>query len=90
MQTRFVLCKIARKCIDKDICDTFKDHFTIQNHGKDTRNADHSLKMIKIRIEYARKSFYYTGAKIYNELPLKIRKITNATEYEKSIKDYFT
>ena len=37
----------ARACIDKDICDIFKDHFAIQNHGKDTRNADHSLKMPK-------------------------------------------
>ena len=25
----------------------------------------------KIRIEYALKSFYYTGAMIYNDLPLK-------------------
>ena len=44
----------------------------------------------KIRTEYARKYFYYTGAKVYNELPLKIRKITNATVYEKSLKDYFS
>ena len=83
-------CKLVRKCIDEDICDVFKDHFTIQNHGKGTRNAENSLKMTKIRTEYARKSFYYTGAKTYNELPLKIRKITNATEYEKSPKDYFS
>ena len=46
--------------------------------------------MPKIRTEYARKSFYYTGATIYNELPLKIRKIKNATEYEKSLKDCFS
>ena len=84
------VCKLVRKCIDEDICDVFKDHFTIQNHGKGTRNAENSLKMPKIRTEYARKSFYYTGAKTYNELPLKIRKITNATEYEKSLKDFFS
>ena len=83
-------CKFVRKCIDKDICVIFKDHFIIQNHGKETRNANNSLKMPKIRTEYARKSFYYTGAKIYNELPLKIRKIMNATVHEKSLNDYFS
>ena len=83
-------CKLVRKCIDKDICDIFKDYFAIQDHGKETRNATNSLQMPKIRTEYARKSFYYTGAKIYNELPLKIRKITNATAYENSLKDHFS
>ena len=68
----------------------FQDPFTIQNHGKETRNANNSLKMPKIRTEYARKSFSYTGAKFYNELPLIIRQSTNDTVYEKSLKDYFS
>ena len=84
------VCKLVRKCIDKDICHTFKDHFILQNHGKRTRNANNSFKLPKIRTEYARKSFYYTGAKIYNDLPLKIRSIANATEYEKNLNAYFT
>ena len=46
--------------------------------------------MPRIRTEYARKSIYSTEAKIYNELPLKIRKATNAAEYEKNLKDYFS
>eukprot|EP00794_Sanderia_malayensis_P001559 gene1559-1719_t len=84
------VCKLVRKCIDKDICDIFKDHFTIQDDGKETRNANNSLKMPQIRPEYARKSFYYTGAKIYNELPPNIRKTTNTTEYENSLKGHFS
>ena len=83
-------CKLVRKCIDKDICGIFKNHFRIQNHGKETRNANNSLQLPKIRTEYARKSFYYTGAKIYNELPLKIRRSKNAIEYENSLKDHFS
>ncbi|MCP4483066.1 MAG: hypothetical protein GY823_00665 [Flavobacteriaceae bacterium] len=75
-------CKLVQKCIDKDICDIFKDYFTIQNHEK-------CLKMPRIRTKYARKSFYYTGAKIDNKLPLKIRKATNAAEHEKNLKDLF-
>ena len=69
-----------RKCIDKDMCDMFQDHFMVQNHGEHTRNAKNSLKLPKIRTEYARNSLYCTGTKIYNDLPLKIRTIANATE----------
>ena len=83
-------CKLVRKSIDKDICVICKDHVTLQNHGKETRNANNNLKMPKIRTDYARKSFYHTGAKIYNEPPLNTRKITNATVYENSLNDYFS
>ena len=75
------VCKPVRKCIDKDI---IKDHFIVQSHGKHTGNASKSLKVPKTRTEYARKSFSYTGKKIYNDLPLKIR-TANVTEYEKNL-----
>ncbi len=78
-------CKLVRNCIDKDICEIFKDHFTLQNHGKETRNDKNSLVLPKIRTEYDRKSFFFTNAKIYNDLPLKIRRTTNTMEYEKSL-----
>ena len=29
------------------------------------------------------------GAKVYNELPLELRKIENYEEFEKQLKDYF-
>ena len=41
--------KLVCKCIDKDICGIFKNHFSIQNHGKETRNANNSLQMPIVR-----------------------------------------
>jgi hypothetical protein len=29
-------CKLVRKCIDNDICDIFKNYFTVQQHGRET------------------------------------------------------
>ncbi len=66
-------CKLIRKCIDQNICAVFKDNFKAQQHGKDTSNDKNCLKMLKIRTEYARKVFYCSGVKSYNELPLEIR-----------------
>ena len=66
------------------------DFFIVQDHEKVTRNTQNSVKLPFIKTEYARKSFYFTGAKIYNELPLEIRKITNLTEFKKRLKEHFS
>ena len=34
-------CKVVRKCLNNDICEHFKDYFTLQNHAKHTRNNRH-------------------------------------------------
>ena len=43
-----------------------------------TRSNKCSVCLPRIRIEYARKSFYYMGAKTFNELPLTARMSENA------------
>ncbi len=42
-----------------------------------TRNASCLILLPKIHAEYARNSFYYMGAKTYNDLPTDIRKVSN-------------
>ena len=51
--------KLVRKCINKDICDTFQGYFEIDDHKIDTRNNQCRVKLSKIRTEYARKSFRF-------------------------------
>ena len=48
------------------------------------------VKLPKIRTEYARKSFRFMGAKIYNELPVNIRKTESFKTYEQYLKQHFT
>ena len=83
---KFRPCILVRKCIDKDVCEIFEHHFIVQDHEKVTRNTQNSVKLPLIKTEYARESFYFTGAKIYNEPPLEIRKITNSTEFKKRLR----
>ena len=47
-------------------------------------------KLPEIKTEYARKSFRFMGAKIYNELPLDIRKTESFNAYEQHLKQHFT
>ena len=82
-------CKLVRKCIDNNVCDLFKSYFTVQHHGKEMRNNDNILKLPAIRTEYARKSFYFMGAKIYNELPIELRRIEHNQDFEKKVTEHF-
>ena len=83
-------CKLVRKCIDKDICDAFQGYFNINDHTVRTRNHQSLLKIPKIKTEFARKSFRFMGATIYNELPIQVRRIESFIAYEKSLNQHFS
>ena len=82
-------CKLVRKCIDKDICDAIQGYFNINDHTVRTRNHQSLLKIPKIKTEFARKSFRFMGATIYNELPIQVRRIKSFIAYEQSLKQNF-
>jgi hypothetical protein len=48
--------------------------FVKNNHGHHTRNNHNSVKLLKVRTEFGRKSFNFMAAGNYNELPLSARK----------------
>ena len=82
-------CKLVRKCLAKETCEQMQKHFTLQEHEKRTRNNNYTLRLPRIKTEYARKSFMFMGAKVYNDLPLELRKIENNKEFEKQLKEHF-
>ena len=82
-------CKLVLKCLDKDICGHFQNYFTLIEHEKETRNNNCTLRLPNIKREYARKSFLYMGAKVYNELPLDIRQTKTNKEFVEKIKMHF-
>ena len=82
-------CKLVRKCLVKDICDHFQNYFTLIEHEKETRNNNCTLRLPRIKKEYARKSFLYMGAKVYNELPLDVRRTETHKEYVEKLKKHF-
>jgi len=61
-------------------------YFEKNVHSKKTRNASNLLKLPKIKLEVARGSFFYMGAKLYNELPLDTRKSCSFNDFKRKIK----
>ena len=66
----------VRKCIEGEICSNFKNYFETNEHMRNTRNNGKLLKLPKLRLEYFRGSFFYAGAKLYNELPHEVKELT--------------
>ena len=59
---------IVHRCVHDDVCGNFKKYFEIVTHIKTTRNVGSFLKLRKLKLEYARSSFYYMGASLFNAL----------------------
>ena len=76
-KTKKQTCFFVKKCLGGVICDEFKDYYELLQHNYGTRNKGISVRIPKMRTEYGKKSVWFNGAKVFNELPTEIRKIEN-------------
>jgi hypothetical protein len=83
-------CMTVKKCLDNELCINYHDYFEI-NHQTTvrTRNQGFLLKIRKIKLESTKKAFYFGGAKIFNELPLYIRRENNFNNFKKKISSFY-
>ncbi len=42
------------------------------SHEKSTRNNNALIEILRVKLEVAKQSFYFAGAKIFNSLPMKV------------------
>ena len=75
-------CVTVRKCLDNDVCSE------TNNHNQRTRNNSKLVKLPKVKLEYARQSFRYVAAKIYNDLPISMRAEGDFKVFKKSLDSY--
>ena len=47
------------------------------------------LKLPKVKLDFARRSFYFLGASIFNSLPLSLRNINSRVLFRKALDDYY-
>ena len=80
------LCTFVHKCLhNDDICSELKEYYTIRKTTANTRCNGTKLDIPKIKLEAARKSTYYQGAIVFNELPEDTRKETNYRTFKKQL-----
>ena len=79
-------CNIVKKCLLKEACENFDDYFKLISHNISTRNNDILLILPKVRLECAKNSFCFMGARLYNTLPREIRESHDINCFKKSLK----
>ena len=82
-------CLQVRKCLNHDVCNNFRNYFKLLTHNNNTRNNKLLLRIPRVKLTFAKKSFYFTGATMYNDLPIDIRKEKDHSAYKKLLTDYF-
>ena len=88
-ETKRQNCFFARKCLDGVICDEFKNYFEPIQHNFETRNNNFSLRLPLMRTQYGRRAVFFNGAKVYNDLPLDIRKVKSFNIFKDKVKSHY-
>ena len=82
-------CVLVKKCLEGTLRNVaFKDYFKFSKSK--TRNNSKLIILPKIKLEIARGSFYFGGAKHFNALPLQIRAISSFETFKCLVKNHFT
>ena len=61
-------CLFVRECIDWKLCENFAEYFSLQN-------------LPSVRTEFSKRSVYFSGAKLCNELPVQIRQLDSKKKF---------
>ena len=64
--------------------------FTKAKYSYHFRNADNILSLPKPRTNFLKRSFMYSGASLWNSLPVELRTINSLGVFKKSVKRHFT
>ena len=63
---------LVKKCLGGNVAPTFMEYFKLRDRGVNTRNNRISVELPSVEFSFARNSFYFMGAKLFNSLPLSI------------------
>ena len=73
------ICEFVYKCLKNDVCEDFQNYFDLMRNN--TRNKDILIRISSIKLECTKKSFYFTGASLFNSLPAPQRRADTFLEF---------
>ena len=82
-------CCFVFDCLDGTACFPFKDYFQRFHSALNTRNSGKTARLPKVKLGFARRSFYFLGASIFNSLPLSLRNIHSRVLFRNALDDYY-
>ena len=81
------MCNHVFDCTNGNVCSNFVNYFELMK--KQTRNNKKIIRLPAIKLESSRKSFYFNGAKSFNDLPINLREIESRSQFRSKLNEYF-
>ena len=78
---------LIKSSIDNETCSNLNGYFKLRKHTK-TRNNGYLIETSKMKLELGKQSFKYSGAKLFNDLPFKIRKTIFSKDFSDAMKTH--
>ena len=77
------------KCLKGSPPMFFKDYFKVFRTIHNTRGSGHNLLLPKVRTETARKSFYFNGSKLFNNIPSEMKDFKSVVIFKTRILEFY-
>ena len=81
----FMTYKILHELCPENLRHKFTERSMISEYR--TRNC-RDLKIPKVRLEYAKRSFYFSGVKNWNDIPDNVRERDSIARFRTDLRDY--
>ena len=81
-----LMFKITNKICPKSLHDKFAERSSISKYN--TRNKT-DLQISKLKLDFSKKSFNYTGLKTWKSVPTHIRETGTLTRFKNGLKSHF-
>lgn len=82
------ICLTVFKCISGNL-PNFENYFELISHQQSTRNNNKLLRVPRINLQSTKKSFFFNGALVYNQLPLDARTMNDFSLFYKKVNNIF-
>ena len=83
-------CMLVKRCLLNEFTlDTFNNYFENFDHKMNTRNNNHSIRLLQVKLELALQGFFFAGGILYNSLPLEMRLVDDILMFKKRLKEHF-
>ena len=76
------VCEFVQDVLLENVKPPLNDYFTVANTKANTRNKNLFVYVPKVKLEYGKRSTRFMGTKIFNDLPINIRKKYKDTNFK--------
>ena len=80
------ICEFAQDVLLRNVKPPINDYFTVAYTKANTRKKNLFVHVPKVKLEYGKQSIRFMGAKIFNDLPINIRKKCRDTNFKDLLK----